>query len=156
MLFPYYFSTGARAEQWVGKATSSEFSPCLKVHPIIWLDRPIGTPLIQSSHMVCCPHSENLGTPNDPKSIQLHIISQAVTNVAMFHYNIATIISISQLSKLCPENLWQLGKKLGYGHTLSQWPQPFYETWDSCEIPLHSFSQSFKFFKYNKNPNEQW
>ena len=68
--------------------------------------------------MVCCPLQKNLSTPIDHKSIQLHLKSQAVTNVAMFQDNIAAIVSISLLSQLCIENLLQLWKESGYCHLI--------------------------------------
>ena len=90
------------------------------------------------------------------KSIQLHLKSQTVTYVAMFHDNIATIVIISQLSQLCIENLWESWKKPGYHHTHSQLSQFFYENCDCFEIPWHSFFQDINFFMSNKNPNAQW
>ena len=41
-------------------------------------------------------------------------------NDALIQDYIATIVSISQSSQLCIENLWQLWNKPGYHHTLSQ------------------------------------
>ena len=117
------------------------------------MDQRIGTPLIPSSYGLQSTSRRISVLPFTTN--QFHYISKVtVTNVATFHNNIATIVSISQLSQLCIENLRQLWKKPGYRHTLLQLSQFFSMKTATAAIDLRvNFSQ---LFKDNKNPNEKW
>ena len=87
--------------------------------PIIWVDQPIGSPLIQSSYMVCCPHA---GISQYCHWPQIHWISfeqstsHECSDVPLWHCNVCKYFTIVAIVYRKFVQLWKKSGQLTHSH----------------------------------------